>query len=256
MGGRLSSKELTPKKELGQNFLADDGVVAEMVAAADLTGNGVVVEVGAGTGVLTKELAKRASKVIAFEIDRDLIPVLEKELAGLENVELINKDFLRANVQQLTISNQQFKLIGSIPYRITSPLIHKLLTLRPRPALVVLLIQKEVAQKLTAKAPRATYLSNIAQLIGQFKIVKTVSKESFWPVPEVDGAIIKCSCKACPHLNIDIESFRDFLHRGFQNPRKMLRNKFSTADLESAGIPPTARSQELRLEDWIRLYQQ
>jgi len=245
---------LKPKKRFGQNFLVDARVVADLVATANLKRSDVVVEVGAGTGVLTKELAKKAGKVIAFEIDRDLISLLKKELAGFSNVETINKDFLKVRPQQLNhLTVQPFKLVGSIPYQITSPLIHKLLTFKPRPSLVVLLIQKEVAEKITAKPPKATYLSNIVKLLGEAEIVRFISKTAFWPVPEVDGAIIKLKVQNLK-FKIDVENFQKFLHKGFQNPRKMLRNKFDPEVLKKVGIDPTQRAQELTLARWIHLF--
>jgi 16S rRNA (adenine1518-N6/adenine1519-N6)-dimethyltransferase len=279
----VKAKGLRPKRALGQNFLVNEKVVAEMVAAADLTANDVVVEVGAGTGVLTKELAKKARRVIAFEIDRDLITVqryvpfdyhsgypepvasrqcskrprvsrkVERVPLNYKNVEIVNEDFLKSEIRNLKLEMPEYKVIGSIPYQITSPLIHKLLTMEPKPTLVVLLIQKEVAEKLTARPPKATYLSNIVQLLGEVEIVRYVPKEAFWPVPEVDGAIIKLKMQSSK-FKVDVEAFQKVLRRGFQNPRKMLRKKFAPELLNSVGINPTARAQELTLDDWKKLY--
>ncbi len=268
---------LRPKKRFGQNFLVDEKVVADLVAAAKISKEDVVVEVGAGTGVLTRELARRAGKVFAFELDRDLIPVLQKNLQEFDNVKIVNQDFLTSDSSLMLCKNPslrsgtlhfslrskssvreltQFKIVGSIPYQITSPLIHKLLTFDPRPSLVVLLIQKEVAEKITARPPKATYLSNIVKLLGDVEVVQSVPKTAFFPVPEVDGAIVKINCSrgACPAPSFDIENFQKFLHRGFQNPRKMLRTRFDSEVLKSAGIDPTQRAQRLSLEKWLSLY--
>ncbi len=244
-----------PKKRFGQNFLVDQKVVANLVSAAELTKSDVVVEVGAGTGVLTKELAKQAGKVIAFEIDRDLIPVLKKELQDFDNVKILNQDFLKFVICNLEFGISDYKVIGSIPYQITSPLIHKLLTLDPRPSLVVLLIQKEVAEKITAQPPKATYLSNITELLGEVEIVRLVSKNAFRPVPTVDGAIIKLVPSAYSLVpKAEIDRFQQFLHRGFQHPRKMLRTKFDSEVLEEVGIDPTRRAQTLKFDDWVKLF--
>jgi len=201
-------------------------------------------------------LAKRAGKVFAFELDRDLIPVLKKNLSGFDNVEIVNEDFLRSSPHHLlTSSSRSYKIVGSIPYQITSPLIHKLLTLEPKPSLIVLLIQKEVAEKICAKPPRATYLSNIVKLLGAVELIRLVPKTAFWPAPKVDGAIVKCSCAPSARLpDGGIENFTSFLHRGFQNPRKMLRTKFDPEILEKAGINPTRRAQTLECEEWLKLY--
>ena len=260
MDGYLPPK-LIPKKRFGQNFLVDEKVVADLVAAANLTKEDVVIEVGAGTGVVTKELAKRAGKVITFELDHDLIPILEKNLQEFHNVEILNQDFLSVGPQPFShLTMQPFKLVGSIPYQITSPLVHKLLTFEPEPSLVVLLIQKEVAEKITARPPKATYLSNIVKLLGGLpagrqgvEIVRSVPKTAFWPVPAVDGAIVKCSCAPLARLS-DIKNFQKFLHHGFRHPRKMLRTKFDTVDLESVGIAPTRRAQTLEFDEWLDLW--
>lgn len=252
-----------PKKSFGQNFLVDEKVVADLVNAAELSKTDVVVEIGSGTGVVTKELAKRAGKVLAFELDRDLISILEKNLQEFTNVEVLNRDFLSVGPQQFShLTMQPFKLVGSIPYQITSPLIHKIIAFEPRPSLVVLLIQKEVAEKITASPPRATYLSNLVKLLGDLpagrqaaEIVRFVPKTAFWPVPAVDGTIIKLIPSAQSLVpQAEIDKFQRFLHRGFQHPRKMLRTKFNAADLESCGIAPTHRAQTLDLDEWLKLY--
>jgi 16S rRNA (adenine1518-N6/adenine1519-N6)-dimethyltransferase len=280
-GDYLLALMVIPKKRFGQNFLRDQKVVADFVAACDLTKEDVVMEIGAGTGILTKELAEGAGRVFAFEIDRDLIPVQRSRPLNYRNVKIINQDFLKIDNQKLSnylalhknLSLRsrtlhfslrskssaevlvEFKLVGSIPYQITSPLIHKLLTFDPRPSLVVLLIQKEVAEKICARPPKATYLSNIVQLLGEVKIVCLVPKTAFWPVPEVGGAIVKLVPNArCPVPTAEIERFQRFLHSGFQNPRKMLRRKFDPGVLKKVGIDPTQRAQCLDLERWVVLY--
>ena len=277
--------KVKPKKSFGQNFLVDNKVVADLVTAANLTGEDVVSEVGAGTGVVTKELAKQAGEVFAFEIDRDLAPVLQEELQEFYNVEIINEDILkleksislllkdncRSEAKTIlqkqgsaseasrflysSILSSQFKIVGSIPYQITSPLIHKIITFEPLPSLVVLLIQKEVAEKITAQPPKATYLSNIIKLLGEVELVRLVPKTAFWPSPKVEGAIIKIvrSCDPCGRPS-DIENFQKFLHKGFQNPRKMLRTKFASEVLENVGIDPTRRAQTLELDEWVKVF--
>jgi len=270
--------KMKPKKKFGQNFLIDEKYISALVSAARVSKKNVVVEVGAGTGALTKELAKKAKKVIAFEIDRDLIPPLKAELEDFSNVKISNKDFLKVKnlgksiLLHSSILSSQLKLVGSIPYDMTSPLIHKLLDLRPRPSLVVLLIQREVAEKICAQPPRATYLSNIVQLLGDLpagrqgiQIIDFVPKKAFWPEPKVNGAIVKWKMPARlatrsvaggedRKRRMDYEKFSEFLHRGFQHPRKMLRNKFDSQILRKAGIAPTQRAQRLSLEKWIKLW--
>jgi 16S rRNA (adenine1518-N6/adenine1519-N6)-dimethyltransferase len=254
---------MKPKKKLGQNFLINEKYISAFVSAVRVSKKDVVVEIGAGTGALTKDLAKKAKKVIAFELDKDLIPILKAELDNFDNVEIINKDFLKVDSQKLhnTLALHSakvfddFKLVGSIPYDMASPLIHKLLTLEPRPSSVVLLIQREVAEKITAQPPRATYLSNIVQLLGEVQITDFVPRSAFWPKPKVGGAIIKLVPNAqCLLPKAEIGRFQRLLHKGFQYSRKILRNKFDSEILRSAGIAPTQRAQRLSLKKWVKLY--
>jgi 16S rRNA (adenine1518-N6/adenine1519-N6)-dimethyltransferase len=258
---------MKPKKKLGQNFLINEKYISAFVSAVRVSKKDVVVEIGAGTGALTKELAKKAKKVVAFEIDKDLIPVLKAELEDFDNVEIINKDFLKFDLPHSSFFIPHSKLVGSISYDMTSPLIHKLLTLEPRPSLVVLLIQREVAKKICAQPPQATYLSNIVQLLGDppaggqgVQITDFVPQSAFWPKPKVSGAIVKWKMEdrgwrtENGKRKMDYEKFSEFLHRGFENPRKMLRNKFDSQILRDAGIAPTQRAQRLSLEKWIKLF--
>lgn len=274
---------LRPKKSLGQNFLVDQKVVRDLVNAAEITRSDLVLEVGAGTGTVTRELAKRVGKVIAVEFDRDLIPTLKLNLEGLENVKIINADILKLDLSELindkcppassrarppssSSSCQRqvgqeasragkvgnYKIIGSIPFQITSPLIHKLPETREW-SIAILLIQREVAEKITARSPKATYLSNFIAAFAEVEIVKNVPKTAFRPRPNVDGSIIKIRKRSRPYT-LDPKSFGDFLHYGFSHPRKMLKNVFPERRLEEAEINPQARAQELTLEDWLALY--
>jgi len=251
-----------PKKHLGQNFLVDQKVVRDLVETAEIGPEDVALEPGAGSGMVTKELAKRAGKVIAVEIDKELIPVLKKNLQGFVNVEIINADILKFSILNFQFPN--LKVVGSIPYQITSPLIHQLLMSTPPPQVICLVIQKEVAEKIVAKPPKATYLSNFVATLAKAQIVRYIKPSAFHPQPKVDSAIIKIT----PHPPLHkapggethppemglAKSFSSFLHRGFAHPRKMLNKVFSEKVLKEADISPQARAQELKLEEWIKLY--
>lgn len=246
---------IRPKKDLGQNFLTDPRVVQMLVRAILPTPEDIVVEIGSGTGIVTKELAKLVKKVVGVEFDRDLIPTLEGNLAEFKNVEIINQDILKTDLEALwcKIPNRQnIKLIGSIPYQITSPLIHKLVATEGW-SVAVLLIQKEVAAKITARAPQATYLSNLTQTFCDVKKIINVPKTAFRPRPKVDGAIIKLEKKTNP-IEVLPQEWSNFLHQGFAHPRKMLRKVFDGALLQQAGIDPQARAQELTEENWRELF--
>ncbi|HLD96601.1 MAG TPA: rRNA adenine dimethyltransferase family protein, partial [Patescibacteria group bacterium] len=140
------------KKSLGQNFLVDQRAVQDLVETAGVRKDDAVLEVGAGTGVVTLELAKRGGKIIAVEFDRDLIPTLRENLKEFQNVEIINADILSLDLIPYTLS-PSFKIVGAIPYQITSPLIHKILHSPHRPKSITFIVQKEVAEKIAAAAP-------------------------------------------------------------------------------------------------------
>lgn len=237
------------KKALGQNFLVNKTVVSELIKTADLSNNDTVLEIGAGKGFVTEELAKLPKKVIAVEFDSGLISTLKSNLGTYENVEIVNQNIL----SYLDSSKKKHKVVGSIPYQITSPLIHKLLTLKNPPLLITLLVQYEVAKKITALPPKATYLSNFVQTFADVKYIKKVSKKAFRPIPKVDGAIIKI----IPHAErypLNAKSYSKFLHKGFSTPRKMLNKVFNPDVLKATEINPKRRPQELETVEWMKLF--
>lgn len=243
---------LRPKKSLGQNFLADQKVVRDLLRAAEVDKEDVVLEVGAGTGAVTRELTQKAGKVIAVEIDKKLIPSLEENLRGFKNVEIINSDILTLNPDRYALAT---KVVGSIPYQITSPLIHKLLKTKKRPRSITIVIQKEVAEKITAEIPKATYLSNFVANFGQAQIVRTIKPEAFRPPPKVDSAILQITLDPKPSVS-DSNSFEKFLHRGFGQPRKMIKQQFPMDTLIDVGIEPTRRAQTLTFDEWKDLFEE
>jgi len=249
-----------PKKEFGQNFLIRKSVVNDLLRVTDLSKKDVVIEVGAGKGFVTEELSKTVKNVIAVELDRDLIPILKDKFPSTSNAEIINDDILNLLDQHFNDLNHytknKFKIVGSIPYQITSPLIHKILYLEHLPTSATLLVQYEVAKKITASPPKANYLSIFVQTFAEVKYIKKVKKESFRPIPKVDGAIINISFPASAKGGSvsDRKRYSRFLHKGFSSPRKMLNKIFSSNILENVGISPQARPQELSVEQWLKLY--
>ena len=243
------------KSHWGQNFLTDPFFVDDLVTAGGVTNKDVVLEIGAGEGEVTRELIKTAKKVYAIEIDPRLIPILTTNLKPqIENgkLQIINEDALRVlSDSKKILSLEVTKFVGSIPYQITSPFIHFVVNNFRLPA--ALLIQKEVAERLTAKPPRATYLSNYIANWGEGKLIRIVPKEVFNPIPKVDGTIVALA----PHTNpkVDTIKFSHFLHRGFSNPRKMLNKVFAKDLLLGLGIDPTRRAETLDLEEWKKLYE-
>jgi len=254
-----------PKKALGQNFLIKRSVIKILVGAVNPTPEDVILEIGAGTGAVTEELARSVGKVLAVEFDRDLISTLKENLRKYQNIKIINKDILKldlARIRPKGTAATNFKIVGSIPYQITSPLIHKLIE-DLNWSMAALLIQREVARKLAAKPPKATYLSNFVYPFATVEIVKTVPKTAFRPRPKVDGTIIRLvSHRSGLPLSgklsarkIHSPDWSQFLHHGFSHPRKMLKNVFSETLLKSVAINPQARAQMLTPTDWMRLFE-
>ncbi len=277
-----------PNKIMGQNFLINKNVLSKIIKTANLSKNDTILEVGPGIGTLTQELAKNAGKIIAIEKDRTMIKILQETLADYKNIEILQGDILK--IKKLKISN--YKLIANIPYYLTSPLIRKFLEAENKPEFMVLMVQKEVAQRICAKPPNMSLLavsvqfycsplhSNPSEGAGP-KIISYVSKNCFWPAPKVDSAIIKITPHAVtraptsreaggrgsPDLNSQL--FFKIVKAGFSHPRKQLAGnllalskdegskelaKKKVADwLKKSGINPTQRAETLSVQDWIRL---
>lgn len=245
---------MKPKKSLGQNFLIDEQVAADLITAAQIKKSDAVLEVGAGTGAATKHLARIAGKVVAVEIDSDLIPQLQTNLSGLFNVEIVNEDILSLDPSRYTLS-PNFKIVGSIPYQITSPLIHKIMHSQNRPKSITFIVQKEVAEKIAGKPPEATYLSNFVANFGEARIVRTIKPGAFSPPPKVDSAILHIALYPKPKIE-DTLQLEKFLHHGFAQPRKMLHHRFGAEILVESKIAPQARPAHLSKEDWRNLYRE
>jgi 16S rRNA (adenine1518-N6/adenine1519-N6)-dimethyltransferase len=244
------------KKELGQHFLTDKKAITALIKAAQINRGDTIVEVGAGTGALTKPLARKAKKVLAVEIDRELVPKLQKNLGKIKNVEIINSDILsfldKDPFSQSILGPSSLKVVGAIPYQITSPLIHKLLKLERKPKSITIIVQKEVAEKMVAKAPKGSYLGNFVDNFGEGEIIETIGPEAFRPQPGVDSSILKITLY--PKEIVPDQEFEKFLHRGFSQPRKMLNKIFPADILKKSKINPQRRPQTLSFEEWKKLF--
>lgn len=266
----LKTHKLFTQKQYGQHFLINQSVLDGIIQAADLNQSDIVLEVGTGIGVLTQRLAQTAKQVIAFEIDPQLQPVLEKTLGGYSNITLYFQDILTANLQEKLPNS--YKLIANLPYNAGSHILDTLLKSSNPPQSITVLLQKEVAQKITAQPPHATYLSNFFHLYGRAALIQTVKPSSFFPPPKVDSAVLhvggwldgdKTTLPAdnpnqaalMPPPNINPAVFSRFLHRGFANPRKMINKSFPAEQLLAAGINPSLRPENLAFEDWRRLFE-
>lgn len=232
------------KKSLGQNFLKDRNVLAKIIEAADLSRDDYVIEVGPGKGVLTHELIKRAGRVTAIELDDRLIPGLR---------EIKDLDLVHGNALDWIPPGGDYKVVANIPYYITSPLISHFLQAESRPSKMVLLVQKEVAEKICAQPGKLNVLAIHVQVFGKPRIVCNVKASAFDPQPKVDSAIIVIDVYDKPLVE-DYKKFFGVVHRGFSNKRKMLSN--SLKDMKDRLIElgfENLRPENLSIEDWLKL---
>ncbi|PIS13017.1 ribosomal RNA small subunit methyltransferase A [candidate division WWE3 bacterium CG09_land_8_20_14_0_10_39_24] len=247
----LKSNGMRAKKSFGQNFLIDKSVLAAFLEAVSVTAKDTILEAGAGTGIITAELVKLAKGVTAVELDKDLIPILKTNLKNFSNVQVIQANIL--NFLE-TYKTKIYKAVGAIPYNITSPLLHKLITLPNPPQSITLIIQQEVAEKICASPPKASYLSNFVSLYGTAKIIKKIKPSSFNPKPSVNSAVIHIEKNEAVFHNLTLKMWEKFLHKGFSQPRKMLVNIFKKEIFVKSDVSPFARAQELTLKDWEKIY--
>jgi 16S rRNA (adenine1518-N6/adenine1519-N6)-dimethyltransferase len=258
----LQRHSLHPKKSLGQNFLVNEGALRRIVGAADLTAADMVLEIGPGLGALTRLLAEAAGRVVAVELDDRLIPLLESELAGVGNVELIQGDILELDPAVLV--DVPYKVVANLPYYITAPILRHFLEARVRPEIMVLTVQREVAERLTAKPGRMSLLAVSVQYYGRVTQVARIKAGSFFPRPEVDSAVVRIDLFQDSMAAVPAEDrFFRVVKAGFSQKRKQLRNSLraglgipaerAVAALEAAGIDPRRRAETLSLEEWAVL---
>ncbi len=245
--------------KLGQHFLKSEKIINQIVEAAEIKKDDVVLEIGPGRGILTEALLKNAGTVIAIEKDKDLFDFLQSKFRDAKNFELINDDILKINVSRFKIQDLRFKIVANIPYYITGAILRKFLSSENQPSLMVLMVQKEVAQRIVAKPPQMSMLSLSVRAYGRPKIAGHVPKGHFSPPPKVDSAIIKIENISKDFFiknKINEEKFFGFVSRGFSHKRKMLKNNLgiSEDEIKKTGLSEKARAQELNLEDWEKLY--
>jgi 16S rRNA (adenine1518-N6/adenine1519-N6)-dimethyltransferase len=262
----LRQHNLRPSKGLGQNYLVDEASLQKITAAAGLGPSDTVLEIGPGLGSLTRHLARAAGRVIAVELDRKLIPVLENVLAGFKNVELIQGDILELDLHT-AIRVDGYRVVANLPYYITSAVIRRLLEHGPRPACLVLTVQREVAERICAGPGEMSLLALSVQLYGRPGIAGHIPAGAFYPPPKVDSAILKIDMHPEALLPAGrIERFFQYAKAGFSQKRKTLRNSLAgglripaekaSRLLTEAGIDPQRRAETLSLQEWGRLVEQ
>jgi len=262
-GGRADGLLPRPRKRLGQHFLVDRTALERIADALAPTASDVVVEIGPGRGALTDLLSQRAKRVIAVELDRDLVPYLRDRYRAAGNVDVIERDVLDVNLGEL--AGSEFLLAGNVPYYITTPILFHALE-PPRPARAVYLVQREVAERIVAPPGSRTYgaLSVNVQAVAHAELVARVPAGAFRPPPSVESAIVRLTPRPDPAVGQSLEAgFRSLVQDAFGLRRKQMRRVVRTiarldadgADevLAAAAIDPEVRPETLSPEDFARL---
>lgn len=285
----LKHYNIRPSKGLGQNFLLSERAFQCILEAAELTSSDVVLEVGPGIGSLTRRLAERAGRVVAIELDRKMLAVLPETLAGCENVHLVEGDFLtldpvatlrgalsaeRARNGAKCISPHSvfrgddaplaWKFVANLPYYITSAALRHVLTTSVRPERLVVMVQRDVAQRIVAADGKLSLLAVSVQVFGTPEIACTVPAGAFYPPPKVDSAVLTVVLHERPRVpEKELDAFFAVVRAGFQEKRKQLHNSLArnlpqgregvAAALRAAGVEPSRRAETLSIDEWGRL---
>jgi 16S rRNA (adenine1518-N6/adenine1519-N6)-dimethyltransferase len=259
----LKKYGIRPLKSLGQNFLVNERVFDRIIRTAELSNNDIVLEIGPGIGNLTLRLGEKAQKIIAIEKDKKMCEILKRVLENqnVKNIKIIEQDALKLDFSQYT--QKPYKLIANLPYYITSPVIRKFLELKKPPESMILMVQKEVAQRICANPPKLSLLAISVQFYAKPKIISYVSKKSFWPRPKVDSAIIKIVPFKVRWSKEYTEKFFKIVKVGFSHPRKQLINNLSKGLnfkkpkiekwLLKNKIQPSQRAETLSVKYWQKL---
>ncbi|MBE0480543.1 MAG: ribosomal RNA small subunit methyltransferase A [Dehalococcoidia bacterium] len=256
-------------KRLGQHFLIDPTVLERIIEAADLKPSDTIVEVGPGIGILTEELVRRAGRVVAVEIDSKLADVLRRNLHAFSNLMVVNANILDVAPEQLIAGDKRgetrYKVVANLPYYIATPILRHFLESSLKPESMVLMVQKEVGQSMSAGPGAMSLLSIAIQLYGKPTVIDYAPRRSFYPEPKVDSAIVRIDVYAKPSVDVpDIEGFFELVKAGFSAPRKQIRNALAIGLsrppthivrlLQDARIDPHRRPETLSLQEWARLY--
>lgn len=261
--GLLRRFGLRPDKRLGQNFLIEESELRKIIDIAQIGSNDTVLEIGPGLGSLTRLLAEQSQRVVAVELDDKLIPPLKEVLSPFPNVQLVQGDILALNLDHL-LGEISYRVVANIPYYITSALIRHLLEAKAKPYQMVLTVQREVAERITAKPGDMSLLALSVQVYGAPEVMARIPAEAFYPAPAVDSAVVRVNLYPEPIMPTGRLSFFFRLAKaGFSQKRKTLRNSLSAgmhwsppqaeAVLRSAGIDPQRRAETLSLEEWGKL---
>lgn len=258
---------IAPQKKYGQNFLIDDFALDKIIENADISSDDLVIEIGPGLGNLTKRLCEKAGKVVAIEIDSNMVKILETEYSHLKNLIILNEDIMKADLKQIIAKFPNLtcvKVVANLPYYITTPIIMKLLEDNVGIKMIEVMVQKEVAQRLCATPTGREYgaITVAVNYYSKPSYIVTVPSKSFLPVPDVDSAVVLLDVYDKPKVNVDKELFFSIVKASFLQKRKTLLNSLGNANINGVnkeklasilgelGIAPDIRAERLSLEDF------
>ena len=247
------------KKSFGQNFLVDRNIIDRIITALDLRAEDTVVEIGPGRGALTEKLLKSAGRVIAIELDRDLIPQIRKQFSTYKNFILIERDALKVDFREVSSDNPQSKLAANLPYYISTAILQRLIDQRSAFSTMVLMFQREVVDRIAAQpgSSERGFLTVMVEAYMDIEKLFDVPSTAFRPEPKVWSSVARFTPKN--EVDIDADIFRDVVSSAFEQKRKTilnnLRDKFAEArsGLEICNIDPSRRAETLTLSEWIAL---
>ncbi len=253
-------------KALGQNFITDSNLLDAIVADSGINGDDTVVEIGTGAGTLTRAIAKVAKKVYSFEVDKNLQPVLALSLQGVDNAEVVFRDVLKMKDDELrSIVGDKFKVVANLPYYITTPLAMRFIESSLDVRSITIMVQKEVALRFVAKPNTADYsaITLAIEMAGNAKITRNVSRNMFFPAPNVDSAVVRIDIDRAKLDGENVALLHKLVRSSFAMRRKTLANNLSVAFqidkqeagklIEEAGFSPMVRGEALSLDDYKKL---
>ncbi|PIR06705.1 MAG: ribosomal RNA small subunit methyltransferase A [Candidatus Komeilibacteria bacterium CG11_big_fil_rev_8_21_14_0_20_36_20] len=264
----LKKYHFSPNKIRGQNFLISDDPLQEMIKTANIKKEDLILEVGAGLGALTTELIKRSQKVVAFEVEKNFRPLLQNLTQVNHNLRIVWQNILSLSDQQLKdilIKEKAsvYKIVANIPYYLTAKFIRQFILTRHKPQSMTLMVQKEVAERITVKNKKHSLLSLSVALYAQSKLVRIIAKDNFYPSPKVDSAIIYIYDIHSWNYSIEERKFWQLVHRGFASKRKKLFNNLLTdQDLTKEklnlafakiNLDKNIRAEDLTVSNWLQL---
>lgn len=266
---------LKPTKSKGQNFLVNEKILENIIMAADLKMNDTVLEIGPGLGILTETLASKVKKVMAVELDKRLASFLKQKFAQQKNIKIVEADILKLKPETFSahdgfasggnLKSGKYKLVANLPYNITGAVLRKFLAEQPKPNLMVLMLQKEVVERILEKNDKRSIISLIVFFYCQPEIIRFISKNNFWPKPKVDSAILKTRLFKKNRFGFNKKEECDLLKvikTGFASPRKQIINNLTKIwlrekvilALNQAQIDFKTRAEDINLKQWVAIY--